>query len=109
MGPGEDTTGMRSRRRGRSSAVPLVILGVLAAAVGVALGLAINWFPTSASKQAEKIDTLWDVLIIASVPVFVLVLAVPLYSVWRFRMRPGGELLDGPPIHGNTRLEVVWT
>ena len=24
-------------------------------------------------------------------------------------MRPGEELLDGPPIHGNTRLEVVWT
>jgi cytochrome c oxidase subunit 2 len=24
-------------------------------------------------------------------------------------MRPGQELQDGPPIHGNTRLEVVWT
>ena len=24
-------------------------------------------------------------------------------------MRPGQELEDGPPIHGNTRLEVVWT
>ena len=24
-------------------------------------------------------------------------------------MRPGEENLDGPPIHGNTRLEVVWT
>jgi cytochrome c oxidase subunit 2 len=24
-------------------------------------------------------------------------------------MRPGEELLDGPPIHGNTRLEVIWT
>ena len=32
-----------------------------------------------------------------------------LYSVWRFRMRPGEELKDGPPIHGNTRLEVIWT
>jgi len=29
--------------------------------------------------------------------------------VWRFRMRPGQELQDGPPIHGNTRLEVFWT
>ena len=24
-------------------------------------------------------------------------------------MRPGEELKDGPPIHGNTRLEVLWT
>ena len=24
-------------------------------------------------------------------------------------MRPGQEEMDGPPIHGNTRLEVVWT
>jgi len=24
-------------------------------------------------------------------------------------MRPGEELKDGPPIHGNTTLEVIWT
>jgi cytochrome c oxidase subunit 2 len=32
-----------------------------------------------------------------------------LFSAWKFRMRPGEELKDGPPIHGNTRLEVIWT
>jgi cytochrome c oxidase subunit 2 len=41
--------------------------------------------------------------------VFVLVVVVVLFSVWKFRMRPGEEQLDGPPIHGNTRLEVIWT
>jgi cytochrome c oxidase subunit II len=46
---------------------------------------------------------------IASVPVFVLVTTVVIFSVIFFRMRPGQELEDGPPIHGNTRLEVVWT
>jgi cytochrome c oxidase subunit 2 len=34
---------------------------------------------------------------------------VILYSVWQFRMRPGEENKDGPPIHGSTRLEVLWT
>jgi len=34
---------------------------------------------------------------------------VVLFSVWKFRMRPGQEEMDGPPIHGNTRLEVLWT
>jgi cytochrome c oxidase subunit 2 len=24
-------------------------------------------------------------------------------------MRPGEELKDGPPIHGNTRVEIIWT
>ena len=32
-----------------------------------------------------------------------LVVTVILYSVWQFRMKPGEELKDGPPIHGNTR------
>jgi cytochrome c oxidase subunit 2 len=40
---------------------------------------------------------------------FVIVATVVLGSVVFFRMRPGQEHLDGPPIHGNTRLEVVWT
>ena len=87
----------------------MIIIGVIASALGIALGLIIDWFPTPASTQAEKIDTLWDVLIIVSVPVFVLVTVVVLFSVWKFRMRPGEELPDGPPIHGNTRLEVIWT
>ena len=34
---------------------------------------------------------------------------VVLYCVWRYRMKPGEELKDGPPIHGNTRLEIIWT
>ena len=42
-------------------------------------------------------------------PVFVLVEVVVLYCVWRFRMSPGEEHKDGPPIHGNTRLEIIWT
>ena len=42
-------------------------------------------------------------------PVFVLVTVVVRFSVLEFRMRPGEEHLDGPPIHGNTRLEVIWT
>ena len=82
---------------------------LIVSAVGIAFGLSIHWFPPTASTQADKIDTLYDVLIIASVPVFVLVASVVVFSVIFFRMRPGQELEDGPPIHGNTRLEVVWT
>jgi cytochrome c oxidase subunit II len=87
----------------------MLTIGAVASVVGVAVALIINWFPTGASTQAHSIDTLYDVLLIVSIPVFVLVEVVVLFSVWKFRMRPGEELKDGPPIHGNTRLEIIWT
>ncbi len=86
-----------------------IIAGVVAAAIGIFIGFEIHWFPSQASTQANRIDTLYKVLITASIPIFVLVCTVILYSVWQFRMRPGQELQDGPPIHGNTRLEIAWT
>ena len=87
----------------------MVGVGIVASILGIAAGLLIDWFPVAASEEAKPIDTLWDVLIIFSVPVFVGVTVVVLFSVWKFHMRPGEENLDGPPIHGNTRLEVIWT
>lgn len=93
----------------RAPILPLIGIGVVASALGIALGLAINWFPIAASTQNKQVDTFYDVLIIASVPMFVLVTSVVLYSVYRFRMKPGEEDMDGPPIHGNTRLEIIWT
>src|SRR3954451_24029594 len=99
----------RRGRGGRRTIQQMVIVGLIASVLGIALGLVIDWFPTQGSEQAKKIDTFWDVLIICSVPVFVLVTTVGLFSVRDFRMRPGEEHADGPPIHGNTRLEVIWT
>src|SRR3954453_2624979 len=97
------------RPHARADWKQMVGIAIIAAVLGIAAGLLIDWFPVSASGQAKQIDTLWDVLIIFSVPVFVGVTVVVLFSVVKFRMRPGEENLDGPPIHGNTRLEVIWT
>ncbi|MBA3407454.1 MAG: FtsX-like permease family protein, partial [Solirubrobacterales bacterium] len=98
MGSEELNTSAESR----SHLKELLAIGVIASLIGIALGLAIDWFPTQASTEAETVDTVWDVLVIVSVPFFVLVMVVVLYSMWRFRMKPGEELKDGPPIHGNT-------
>jgi cytochrome c oxidase subunit 2 len=87
----------------------MLVIGVIAVAIGIPIVLIIPWFPSEGSIQAGNVKTLYDVLLIASVPIFVVVETVVLFSVWRFRMRPGEEQKDGPPIHGNTRLEVVWT
>jgi cytochrome c oxidase subunit II len=97
------------RRPPRRTAAQMAIVGVVASILGIIAGLLIHWFPPASSTQADKIDTLWDVLIVASVPFFVLVTTVIGFSILNFRMRPGEENLDGPPIHGNTRLEVIWT
>src|SRR5450631_224855 len=87
----------------------MAVMGVIGIAIGIPLALLVPWFPRDASVQAGHIHTLYNVLLIVSVPVFVLVETVVLYSVWKFRMKPGEEEKDGPPIHGNTRLEVIWT
>jgi cytochrome c oxidase subunit 2 len=95
---------------GRQRQLIWTIVAALAAiAVGVVLSYVIHWFPVQASTQARNTDRLYHVLVDASIPIFVLVVTVVLFCAWQFRMKPGEELKDGPPIHGNTRLEVVWT
>ncbi len=96
-------------RTSRRTIVQMVVVGVVASIIGVLWGLYIDWFPVQGSTQAKKIDDLWDVMIIFAVPVFVLVVTVVLFAVKEFRQRPGEELLDGPNIHGSTRLEIIWT
>ncbi len=99
-------TGIATRK---TPILPLFAIATVASILGIILGLLIDWWPIRASTQLEQIETVYDVLIIASVPMFVLVTTAVLYCVWTFKMRPGEETLDGPPIHGNTRLEVIWT
>jgi cytochrome c oxidase subunit 2 len=87
----------------------MVVVGVIGLAILIPIALVIPWFPDQASKQDGNVRTLYKVLLLTTIPIFVLVETVVVFSVWKFRMRPGEEEKDGPPIHGNTRLEVVWT
>jgi cytochrome c oxidase subunit II len=87
----------------------MVVVAVISTAILIPLALIVPWFPSKASVQAGNIHTLYDVLLIATVPIFVVVMTTVGFSIWKFRMRPGQEKEDGPPIHGNTRLEIVWT
>ena len=91
----------------RHPILQMFAIGAIAAAVITALALAIDWFPPAASTAADKIDTLYDVVILCSIPIFVLVMTIAIYSVVKFRARPGHEG-DGAPLHGNTQLELLW-
>jgi cytochrome c oxidase subunit II len=103
-GPPEEDPRIRGERH---PVARMIALGIVASLVGIGISLLIDWFPESAAGSADKIDTVYDVLLICSVPVFVLVMTVAIYSVVRFRAMPG-DMRDGAPIHGNTRLEVFW-
>lgn len=82
---------------------------VIGTAVGTVVVITVPWLPAQASTQAGDIDTLYRILSVASVVIFSLVASVLLVSVFNFRRRPGQQQEDGPPIHGHTGLEVLWT
>jgi cytochrome c oxidase subunit II len=94
--------------RRRPHLVPLVILSIVIGGGVIATMLLIDWIPLQASRQSERVDHLMWFVVWCCAGVFTLVAVSVLYSALRFRAKPGDES-DGPPTHGNTRLEVVWT
>ena len=68
----------------------------------------IDWLGPAYSTQKEDIVTLLNVMIVLSAAVFSIVMVMMVYAIWKFRAKPGDES-DGEPVHGNTRLEIVWT
>jgi len=92
----------------KGAIVQLLVLGLLAAGFATAVALLFDWLPEPASRQAGRIDFLYWLATGISIFVFAVVTAVMIYSIVHFRVRPGDDT-DGPPIHGNTRLEIAWT
>ncbi len=86
------------------------LVGLSAVLGGVAFVVAyfIPWMPEVGSREGGRIDDLYWLASIISLAIFVIVTAALLYAIVRFRARPGDEE-DGKPIHGHTRLEMVWT
>jgi cytochrome c oxidase subunit 2 len=88
--------------------IPLTIIAIVVGGASVAVALLIDWVPLVASEQGDRLEDLLWFVIWASIAIFTLVATVLIYSVYAFRAKPGDES-DGPPIHGNTKLEIVWT
>ena len=72
------------------------------------VALLVPWLPPNASKERDGIDLVFWFTTVICIGVFALVVAVIAYSVLHFRARPDDDS-DGPPIHGHTGLEIVWT
>jgi cytochrome c oxidase subunit II len=93
----------------RGLPIAKLIAAVLALTVVTSVIMLIpNWDGEQASTAAPKIDTLLDVIIVIASFVFSIVMVMMIYSIWKWRAKPGDES-DGSPIHGNTRVEIAWT
>jgi cytochrome c oxidase subunit II len=92
----------------RGSIVRITIYGVVAGTLASLAAVLIPWLPTSASEEMDRIEfTFWFTTVIC-IGVFAVVAAAIVYMVLNFRVQPEDET-DGPPIHGHTGLEIVWT
>ena len=92
----------------RGSVVQLVALAAVFAAAASAVALLIVWLPRPASEQADRIDFVFWFVTAICIAIFALVAAVIVYAVFNFRAGPDDDS-DGPPVHGHTGLEIVWT
>lgn len=92
--------------------IPSQIATLLA---GIALTLISLWYgqnhgllPVAASEEAAQVDALFNMMMTIAAGLFVLVQGIIVYVAIRYR-RPAGDTTDGPPIHGNVPLEILWT
>lgn len=89
----------------------LIIVAVLVviSTVLVSIGLEIlQILPPQAGQEAATVDWLFTLELRAIAFLFSLIVVFTLYSVVVFR-RKEGETEDGPHIHGNAKLEIIWT
>jgi cytochrome c oxidase subunit 2 len=92
--------------------IPPTITTLLA---GIFLTLISLWYgqnhgllPVAASEEAGKIDGLFNTMMTISTGLYLIVIGALVISAFRFRRRPGDDT-DGPPVHGNIPLEILWT
>lgn len=88
--------------------IPLIVIAAVIGSITTAVVLLIDWIPPQASEQATRVNSLMWFVVWACVVIFTIVGTVLVYSAWKFRAPPGDES-DGPPVHGNTTLEIIWT
>jgi len=93
------------RRRRVLALAAAAALPLLLAFAGTAFGSAIAP-ETGGSPNADKIHTLYWLVMIVAIVVFVGVEGALFYSLFKFRARRGAVAAQ---IRGNTRLEIGWT
>jgi cytochrome c oxidase subunit 2 len=92
----------------RGALVSLIAIALVVAVVTSSIAYFVDWLPEQASEEREQIDFVLWLTIGICIFVFAVVAAVSIYAGFKFRARPDDDS-DGPPIHGHTGIEIVWT
>lgn len=85
----------------------VVVLGMIAAA-SVWYGRNNGLLPIAAGDEATLYDGLFNTILAIAFAFFIIIEGFLIYSLIKFRKRKGDET-DGPAIHENLSLEIVWT
>jgi cytochrome c oxidase subunit 2 len=90
------------------AAVVVILLAVLVPLV-LYSGIGTSLFPpTAVTTQAQGTRGLYDIVFALAVAIFVAVEGVIIWSVIRYRRKPGDNELPAQT-HGNNLIEIVWT
>ncbi|MBA3384942.1 MAG: hypothetical protein H0T20_09865, partial [Actinobacteria bacterium] len=92
----------------RGAIVALISIAFVVAAIATGIAYFVDWLPEQASEERQGIDLVFWVTVGICIFVFAIVASVSIYAGVKFRVRPDDES-DGPPIHGHTGVEIVWT
>jgi cytochrome c oxidase subunit II len=94
--------------------VLVLVLLVVAVARGVNLVTAASdvmgsmFPPPAATAEAHEIRSLYDIVFFIAAAIFLVVEGLIIWSVVRYRRKPGDDLLP-PQTHGNNVAEIAWT
>jgi cytochrome c oxidase subunit 2 len=91
----------------RPHMVRLLIIWVILSAIGIVAVLQINYPPYDQSIQGQDQASTLKLLTALATPVFIGVVMLIIYSAIYFR-RTTPELVDGPPMLGNTPVQIAW-
>jgi cytochrome c oxidase subunit 2 len=94
----------RRRLRRLAAVLPAVVLGALVLAPAASAG----WFlpESDGSPNADAIRTLYILIALIGLVIFIGVEGLLIYSLFKFRAKKGRVAAQ---IHGNTQLEIGWT
>jgi cytochrome c oxidase subunit II len=88
------------------------VLAVLAALATAGIAAAGNggFAPVPpASPNAQHIVTTYWVIVGFTAAIFFLVEGLLVVFIWKYRSRGRPRTVEGPQVHGHTRIEIIWT
>jgi cytochrome c oxidase subunit 2 len=90
------------------SSITTLLIGIVLTLVSLWYGQNHGLLPIAASDEAADVDALFNTMMTIATGLFLIVQGVLIVSVIRFRRRKDDNT-DGPPVHGNVPLEILWT